>query len=477
MILKIVFYTDNSERNAHLSEHLEAVGFEVSVLDPQKRPWNRFLTQNFDLVVVGQSVLPGAVPGAIEDLRRHPDSPGIIVLTETEDAAERANFLAAGCEAVLNAGLPAEKMAEVLEVISIKIRDQRARLLVEGFGALEPRLADFVSLSPVMRNFMRVVYRVVNADSSLLILGETGVGKERLARAIHYEGKRATGPFTTINCGALPESLLESELFGHEKGAFTGASRTRRGWIELADRGTIFLDEIGEMPQHLQVKLLRVLQEHEIQRLGSEKTLHIDVRVIAATNRNLESDVEKGIFRRDLFYRLSVVGLTVPPLRERREDIPGLVDRYIKHFRDHVSPHVEGISRDALQVLCNYSWPGNIRELMNIIERAMILCGGTSLTLEDLPESMVDAFYHAYRPEADGSLPGIDFEDLEEIAKNPWRDVRRTYLQALEHKYLEAVLKATQGRIGEAARKAGINPRSLYEKMRRYGLRKEDHRQ
>ena len=476
MIVKVVLYTDNPVASSRLEKHLEEAGFEVQGLEADEDSWKRLLSQSMDMVVISRSLLPGMAPEAIEALRRHSDSPGIVVLTEFENAIDRANFLAAGCEAVLNASLPPEKMTEVLEVIANKLRDLKLQSMAQAFGAGQPTLNDFVSQSPMMRSFMKVVYRLVDTESSLLILGETGVGKERLARAIHLEGKRSRGPFTTINCGALPESLLESELFGHEKGAFTGAMKTRRGWIELADQGTAFLDEIGEMPQHLQVRLLRVLQDHQIQRLGGERAFHIDVRVIAATNRDLEAEVEKGLFRRDLYYRLSVVSLTVPPLRERREDIPGLVDRYIKHFRDRVNPNVDGIGREALETLCSYSWPGNIRELMNIIERAMILCSGSSITLGDLPVSIADSMSRLGKSDVAAVPVGWEIANDPEIARRPWSEVRRTYVQALERSYLDAVLESTKGRIGEAAEKAGINPRSLYEKMQRYGLRKEDHR-
>jgi DNA-binding NtrC family response regulator len=325
-----------------------------------------------------------------------------------------------------------------------------------------------------MAAFISVVRRVVASDTSLLITGETGVGKERLARAIHAEGPRSAGPFIGVNCGALPETLLESELFGHEEGAFTGAHRTRRGWFELAHAGTIFLDEIGELPLHLQVKMLHVLQNHAVQRLGSERTLPVDVRVITATNQDLTAEMQAGRFRKDLYYRLSVVTLTIPPLNQRREDIPALVDNYINHFRAHIPHEVTGITPEALDAMVHYPWPGNVRELINVVERAMLLCQGEQITLEDLPETisrtpLVGSYAEPHSRLSRGAVP-------HDWLERPLREVRSEAVAGLEQAYLAAQLRATGGRIGETARRSGMEPRSVYEKMRLYGLRKEDYR-
>jgi DNA-binding NtrC family response regulator len=323
-----------------------------------------------------------------------------------------------------------------------------------------------------MQAFMDMVTRVVGTNTTLLFTGETGVGKERLARAIHAEGGRSGGPFVSVNCGALPESLLESELFGHEEGAFTGATRPRRGWFELAHGGTIFLDEIAEMPSHLQVKLLRVLQTREVQRVGGERALPVDARIMAATNRELASEIAEGRFRSDLYYRLSVVALELPPLRERREDIPILVDGYIRRFRATFPTDVKGIEADALEALVGYDWPGNVRELMNIVERAMILCGGTRIALRDLPDNV--------RGRVAGDPASLDLAPETPAAtvpegwlERPWREVCDAAVDDLERRYLIAQLEATRGRVGEAAARAGISPRSLYNKMRRHGIDKK----
>ena len=263
-----------------------------------------------------------------------------------------------------------------------------------------------------------------------------------MARAIHAEGPRASGPFITVNCGALPEaSALESELFGHEEGAFTGAVRSRRGGFELAHRGTIFLDEIGELANHLQVKLLCVLQEHEIQRIGSEKSFNVDVRVMAATNRDMDEAIESRSFRKDLFYRLSVMTLEIPPLRDRIEDIPDLVESYINYLRPRIGCEVFGITREAKEALEHYPWPGNVRELINVIERAMLLCNGTEITLGDLP-TIISGKSELTQIQTESPLPLHDVGDLnEEWLQKSLQEVRKEVIERFERTYLSGLLR------------------------------------
>jgi DNA-binding NtrC family response regulator len=334
----------------------------------------------------------------------------------------------------------------------------------------KPTLSDFVSRSPAIQSFMHTAHRLARSDSSVLILGETGVGKERLAQALHSEGPRSAAPFVPVNCGALPESLIESELFGHEEGAFTGASRARRGYFELAHKGTLFLDEIAETPLHLQVKLLRAIETRTIQRVGAERPLQVDVRVMAATNRDLDAEVAARRFRSDLYYRLAVVTLSIPPLRERREDIPELIDTYIQRFRIHLGREVAGCSPEAVDALVRYDWPGNVRELINVIERAVLLCSGNRIEVQDLPQGLSarggpNALEDPLAPEL--STP-------EAWIEKPLRAVKEALIASVERRYVAELLKATRGRIGETAKLAGLNERALYALMRRHGLRKED---
>jgi DNA-binding NtrC family response regulator len=476
MLIRITLAVRDSALRQQLWRHLARPDVFLEVPRARKDLWERIVREPADVVIISRSLLPDALTDKMVQLQNHPDLPSAVVLSDSADPEEHARLMAAGCDAVLFAGLAVEQVRDVIETLL----EKRRRLARKPFFApeplAEPRLSDFVSRSPAMAVFMNVVPRTVRSDTALLIEGETGVGKERLARAIHAEGLRSKWRFVAVNCGALPESLLESELFGHVQGAFTGATAARRGWFEIAHRGTLLLDEIGEVPLHLQVKLLRVLQEHEIQPLGSEKSFGVDVRVIAASNRPLEKEVEAGRFRRDLYHRLSVVTVTVPPLRERREDIPGLVERQIPYLAQETGGHVTGISAEAIQALCRYAWPGNVRELNNVLERAILLCDDTEISLEDLPESITrgGAASTGAGPVPDSAqrirLPA------QWLAK-PLSEVREVFVADLERQYFSGLLRATRGRIGEAAGRAGINQRSLYEKMKKLGLRKEDFRQ
>jgi len=471
MLARAILAIGDAALRKELYKVLVDLDVVVDTVRARGQLWERVSEEAGDLLVVSREMIPEPIAETVGLFRQLPDSPAVIVVWDGEDLEERAALLAAGCEAVLNPDLAAESISGVLAAILEK-REEIAVVELEAERPLSsPSLSDFVSDSPAMTTFMKVVERVVGSNVPLLLLGETGVGKERLARAIHAEGAKGAGPFVAVNCGAFPETLLESELFGHEQGAFTGAIRSRRGYFELAHGGTMFLDEVGEMPFHLQVKLLRVLQEHEIQRIGGEKALTVDVRVMAASNKDLSRAVEEGRFRQDLFYRLAVVTLTVPPLRDRREDIPALVENYLGYLRPRVGREVTSIADDALGTLSTYPWPGNVRELINVIERAMLLSSTDRISLEDLPEAIsgVAEVIH------ERSLATPAGESREWLQK-PLREVRKRFVEEMERGYLAGLLSETGGKVGETAKRAGIEPRSLYDKMKRYGLRKEDFR-
>ena len=407
----------------------------------------------------------------IARLRTLPERPEVVVLTDREDGVERGALLAAGCLAVVSEELSDAALGATLRALLRRRRDET----VGRLSAIDPQaqghLEDFVSTSPVMIGFLGVVRKVVASDSSLLVLGETGVGKERLARAVHAEGPRRSGPFLAVNCSALSETLLESEIFGHEEGAFTGATRARRGLFELAHRGTIFLDEVGDMAPSVQAKLLRVVQDREILPVGGEEPVRVDVRIMAATNRDLAQEVARGRFRSDLYYRLCVVALTIPPLRERREDIPALLESYVEHFRARLGSQVQSISPDALDALIRYDWPGNVRELINVVERAVLLGSGPRIERSDLPPQIANSGERVAAPSSVGSEP------FSPTAPFPtWAAARAAVLESAERNYLERLLERTAGRVAAAARLADLDPRSLYEKLRRHGLRKEAYR-
>ncbi len=435
--------------------------------------WEALSRDSFDLLVLGRDAVPEATAELVSTLRRLPDGPDIIALQSDEDPVERARLLTAGCLAVLNRRLEDRMLADTFAALISRRREAR-RWTAVSEQAGEPRLEDFSSRSAEMRRLLEVAARVARSDASLLVLGETGVGKEWLARAVHGASGRTDGPFVAVNCAAVPESLLESELFGHEKGAFTGAARAHRGHFEMAHRGTLFLDEIADMPAHLQTKLLRVLQERRIQRLGAERPLEIDVRVIAATNRDLAAARADRSFREDLYYRLSVVTLEVPPLRRRREDVAPLVHGYLERFSLQLGRVGLQLRQDTLEALEAYDWPGNVRELINVMERAVLLCPGAVVSPADLPEAITRcATPAATEGEPPDALPMAIPKDWLEL---DLAGFRRRGLDTAEPFYLRGLLEQCGGRVGRTAERAGIDPRSLYARMRRHGLRKESFR-
>jgi DNA-binding NtrC family response regulator len=436
--------------------------------------WQVLQREDVDLLVSGSDTETASLEDWISSIRSLPDAPTLVMLTEREDATRRASYLAAGCLAVLNVRIPDRELRATLQAL-VRRLDQEAstRLAAERAGRVRS-FAEIVARSSAMADVLAVARRVAGADSSLLLLGETGVGKERIARAVHGESARASGPFVPVNCGAIPEGLLESELFGHEQGAFTGAVRARRGHFEVAHRGTLFLDEVGELPLHLQVKLLRVLEDRQIQRVGSERRERVDVRIIAATNRDLEAEVEARRFRADLFFRLAVVTLHVPPLRERLDDIPELVAHYVDRFRRTLAKPVEGLAPDAMEAVLRHPWPGNVRELINVLERAVLLAQGPQVHLADLPRTISGL---DRRPEASRRIPrGAAASFSPETLRQPLRQARRAVTEAFERAYLDRLLDETGGRVGTAAQKAGIHERSLFDLMRKHDVHKETFR-
>lgn len=434
--------------------------------------WSRLGQESFDLLVASRSSLPAAVEGAIREIRELPHRPEVIVVADSAQSEERASLQRGGAFAVIDQNLAFEPLRETLASVLRRYRELGVSRIRES-RRQRSSLDDFSSESPAMRRLVGLAARVAASDTSLLILGETGVGKEWLARAIHSEGSRRDSPFIAVNCAAVPETLLESELFGHERGAFTGAIRARRGCFELAHRGSLFLDEIGDLPVHLQAKLLRALQDREIQRLGAESSIQVDARLMAATNQDLEAAIDEGRFRTDLFYRLSVVTLTVPPLRQRREDIVPLVENYLAEFRQQLGrSRIEGIDSSALEAMIAYDWPGNVRELINVVERAVLLCDDEAITRDHLPDTVVGRArrYSSLEPSEFYSGP------TDELPNGTLREVRSELVERFERAYLGNLLRRTVGNIGETARIADIDPRTLYNKMKAYGLRKEDFR-
>jgi two-component system response regulator HydG len=305
-----------------------------------------------------------------------------------------------------------------------------------------------------MTRLLETVVQIAPTEATVLVTGDSGTGKELIAGAIHHNSSRKNGPFVKINCAALTESLLESELFGHEKGAFTGADRRKEGKFRQADGGTLFLDEVSEMSLGMQVKLLRVLQEREITRVGGSDVLKVDVRIIAATNKDLRQEIGQGRFRDDLYYRLNVVNLAMPPLRERREDIPLLAQHFLVQFAEKNRKSIKGFTPRAMDGLLRYDWPGNVRELMNAVERGVVLARSEWLGVEDLALTLPDG------------APSASAESPEE----PGLAVEGTSLDELERVAILKTLEGAGGNKSEAARRLGITRRTLHKKLKQYGL-------
>ena len=321
-------------------------------------------------------------------------------------------------------------------------------------------IANFIGRSQPMKKLVEMMSMIAPSEATVLITGESGTGKELIARSLHFNSPRKEKPLVVVNCAAITETLLESELFGHEKGSFTGADKRREGRFMQADQGTIFLDEIAETSSTMQAKLLRALQEKEIQRVGGEETLKVDVRIIAATNRNLEKEVATGNFREDLFYRLNVMPLIVPPLKERREDIPLLAQHFLKKFAEKNRKTIKGFIPLAMDMLLNYPWPGNVRELENTIERAVILVTGEHITEAQLPLSITEQ-YVAFENRPTGANQILDgTHSLEDIEKEA----------------IIAALTASGGNKAEAARRLGITRKTLHNKLKSYGLGSKQNR-
>ncbi len=366
-----------------------------------------------------------------------PDMPKLVV-TGFPSAEDAFNVFKSGVTDYLTKPFTKKELAEAVKK-SLTSTAPKKKKPIPKSESTSNRYADMIGESEAFQKVTEIIDRVRDNRATILVRGESGTGKELVARAIHYSGKFARNPFVAVNCAAIPENLLEAELFGYTKGAFTGANETRNGFFQAANNGTIFLDEIGDAPLPVQTRLLRVLQEKEVTKIGSHKAEKLEVRVIAATNIDLEELIEKKMFREDLYYRLSVVSIKVPPLRERKDDIPLLVNRFLFKYGVEYKDHIVQIDPQALEVLQRYSWPGNIRELENVIQRAVIMCD-RKITLKELPEEL------KYK---------IDFPNKGYL---PLRDLERDYIQK--------VLQHTKGNKTKAAEILQIDRKTLREKLK-----------
>ena len=452
----ILIIEDESKLLRLLELSLSEEGFAVYPVTSAEEGLSRLNRNTIDLVVTDLK-LPG-MNGLefLQAIKRTNASLPVIVMTAFGTVETAVEAMKAGASDYVLKPFSLEEMKLIVrkELDIHRLREEN-RSLREALGQ-RYTFRNIIAMSNRMQEVLATVVRVAPTNSTVLLGGESGVGKDLIARAIHEHSRRASGPFVKINCTAIPENLLESELFGYEKGAFTGASTNKPGKFEIADKGTIFLDEIGDVPPVIQVKLLGVLQERQFERLGSTKTLKVDVRLVAATNRDLRAALEQGTFRQDLYYRLNVVPINIPPLRERKEDIPYLVDHFIDRFARESGKPIKGITTAGLNLLTSFHWPGNVRELENIIERAVALTTGEIIDVDDL---------------------SLDLTSPEPISGSANFLPNGTTLDQWEDEMIKEALRRANGNKSQAARLLGLSRNALRYRLSKMGLPDEENRE
>jgi two-component system NtrC family response regulator len=451
--LDILIVEDERSQREMLRDFLRKESHRVEEAPDGTTALRLIREKSFDLVILDQR-MPGMTgQEVLREIKRTQPELDVLLVTAYGTVETAVDAMKAGAFDYITKPIDLEELLIVLERIAERqtlLRENeilRQRLREKGVDA-----GHIIYKSPKMAELINLAGRVASSKAAVLLLGESGTGKELFAKLIHQAGPRGQRPLVTVNCAALPESLLESELFGHEKGAFTGAIQRRVGVFEQADRGTLFLDEIGDLSPTVQVKLLRFLQEGEFQRLGGTGILRSDVRVISATHKDLEASIKEGTFREDLFYRLNVVTMHIPPLRERREDIRPLVDHFVERYAKDNGKRIEGVSKEALDRILKYHYPGNVRELENIVERAVVITRATVIETEDLP------FGPRSREERAETLP----EGKKGV---------RAALESLERRLIEQAMVEASSNQTRAAEILGLSERMLRYKLKKYRLK------
>lgn len=473
---RILVTDDEPNLRRVLGAILEREGHEVLLATNGQEALQQLLKHEIHTVITDLR-MPGM--DGMELLRRivtdHPDIP-VIILTAHGSVDNAVAAVKLGAFDYLEKPFEREQIKQVIDKALRTFERRSAQVRLPGAPKGKGRYG-LVGTSAAMQTVFNIIEKVADTPSTVLICGESGTGKELIAKAIHEQSPRREKPLIKVNCAAIPETLIESELFGYEKGAFTGAVTSKPGRFELADQGTLFLDEIGEIPAEMQVKLLRVLQENEFERVGGIKTIKVDVRLVTATNRNLLKAIEEGRFREDLYYRLNVVPINMPPLRERRSDIPYLISHILEKFEDRLKKGVTQVSPEALDALMAYHWPGNIRELENMLERTVLFCEQSTIRLGDLPEHFRETpnDEEAEEPEETPSMTLQHDANAATIA-SPAKDaslkeIVKAETERVERNLIVQALDETAGNVTHAAKKLKISRKSLQTKMKELGLR------
>ncbi len=504
---KVLVVDDDKVLQESVKQALEFHHFIVEVADNGREAVNAVLRQKYDLVVMDVNMPEMTGIEALVEIKKHDPSIIVLILTAYSNVGDAVKAVKEGAYNYLEKPIQSDNLVALIK------RALKARSLVETSAFSAPKLSlggessdSFVGESHEMKKVFNIIYKLAQVNTPVLIRGESGTGKELVAKAIHYNGPRKDGKFVTINLAAIPDTLIESELFGHEKGAFTGASERKIGKFQYADGGTIFLDEIGDVGQQMQVKLLRVLQERSFTPVGSNRTVNVDVRVIAASHKHFEEMIKVGTFREDLFYRLNVLPVYLPPLRERISDISHLVDYYIKYFNNVHNLSIKGVSPDAMKAMTDYAWPGNIRELRNVIEHAFIVEYTDYIGLMSLPETLRKNIkgHLAADPNSDTERDNSEMIDLDGIKnsvldredgtntsgintgdakftftiKNRSTEVSMDFQVAkdiFEKEFIIQALMMNKGKINQTALKANIPKKTLLRKIEKYEINPKEY--
>ncbi len=494
---KVLVVDDDKVLQQSVREALEFHHFVVEVADNGKEAVNKIYRDKYDLVVMDVNMPEMDGIQALTEIKKHDPSVIVLILTAYSNVTDAVKVVKEGAYNYLEKPITSENLVALIK------RALKARTLVETVGFSSPSLSlgggsgsdKFIGESNAMKKVFDVISKLAKVTTPVLIRGESGTGKELVAKAIHYNSPRKDEKFVTLNCGAVPENLIESELFGHEKGAFTGASERKIGKFQFADGGTLFLDEIGDISPAMQVKLLRVLQEKTFTPVGSNREIKVDVRIIAASHKPFEEMIKDGTFREDLFYRLNVLPVYLPPLRDRKTDIPVLINYYINYFNNVHSLQVKGMDPEAIEILSNYSWPGNIRELRNIIEHCFIMEAADVIYANSLPQQVFKNSKPAIEEDDDHDEQDtvFDMADIQNSVfdnQNEGNEVQFNFTAKLgadskldfaiakdqfEKEFIVQALKINKGRINQTALNANIPKKTLLRKIEKYEINPKDY--
>jgi DNA-binding NtrC family response regulator len=450
---RILLVEDDDSLRVTQAMYLEREGFEVTAVGGGGEALRRIATDQYHAVVTDLRLDEVDGLGVLAAVKEKSPETEVILLTGFGSVDTAVEAMKAGAYDYLTKPVDPDDLVITLKKAVERLQLRRQVAYLQKEVAQQAGIGQIVAVSPEMQQLMTLIQQVAQNDATVLIEGESGTGKELMARYIHHSGRRADGPFVAINCGALPESLLESELFGHVKGAFTGAIKGKKGLFEVADGGTLFLDEIGETSPSFQVKLLRILEDGTFRRVGGTTEHRVNVRIIAASNKDLASLVPKGQFRRDLYYRLKVIPIFLPPLRKRSADIKPLAEHFVSHYANHMGRRHSSLSAAAIDRLQAHTWPGNVRELENAIERALIFCQGEEIQPSDLPLEVC--------------MPPVEgFESAESSGDMS--------METMEQAHIRRVLEHCQWNRSRAARELGIGYNTLWRKIKRYGIKQPE---